>query len=523
MNSLNSNETVSVWTGTVEMPTTPSLAENIHVDVCIVGGGMGGLNTAYMLMKEGKSVCVIEAGELGDGQTGKTSAHFSDIMDKRYYQLEKYHGEEGARIIANSQNAALDRLERIVELENIQCNLRRVPAYLYQAPETDPTILDKELAALKTIGGIAVERVVHVPVRSFNSGPALVFPNQIEFHPLKYLKGLAEVLLKNGVQIFTHTHAVEIKGGVDAFVRTKNDFKVTAANIVVATNSPINNIFAIHTKQAPYRTYIVGMLIPKGSVPHAFYWDTDEPYHYVRVAPENAVHDILIIGGEDHKTGQNKKPEESFERLQEWARERFPVQETLYRWSGQIMESIDGIAFLGHNPMDPDNIFVITGDSGNGLTSCMVGAMLITDQIQGRENPWSKIYNPSRKILSAAGPFLSENANVAWQYKDWLGGASSKDLEELKNDEGMVINHGLKKIAVYKHANGALEAHSAVCTHLGCVVAWNGVEKSWDCPCHGSRFDCHGQVIEGPATQSLAEVDSPTEQAQESDPVPYLT
>ena len=275
----------------------------------------------------------------------------------------------------------------------------------------------------------------------------------------------------------------------------------------MATNTPINDMFAIHTKQAPYRSYVMAFKIPKDSIKKAFYWDTLDPYHYIRVE-SGKLFDLLIVGGEDHKTGQEDNPDLCYEKLEKWVRERFPIAgEIASRWSGQVMEPVDGLAFLGRNPMDEDNVYVITGDSGHGITHSTIGAMIITDQIMERKNPWEKLYNPSRITLRAAGTYIQENANVAAQYSEWLGIKNRPHLNELTKNEGVVFRDGTSMVAAYKNDQGHLEFMSAVCPHLAGIVKWNTAEKSWDCPCHGSRFDCHGKIMEGPAFEDLEKMD----------------
>jgi nitrite reductase/ring-hydroxylating ferredoxin subunit len=327
----------------------------------------------------------------------------------------------------------------------------------------------------------------------------------MQFHPLKYMQRLTERIVAMGATIYCHTQVKELRrlpGEVQ--VITALGYKVTASSVVVATNTPINNTFAIHTKQAPYRTYAMSFRIPKESVEPGLYWDLASPYHYVRTHPYSESEELLIVGGEDHKTGQNSHPEVCFERLSNWASERFSFLDTMeHRWSGQVLETLDGLPFLGNNPGGSKNVYVITGHSGMGVVQSMLGAMLVTDQIMGVPNPFERLYSPSRFSIRDLGGFLKENLNVAAQYSDWLVPQSEEDLADLPLDSGRVVNHGLKKVAVYRDKSGELEYYNAACPHLGGVVHWNTAESSWDCPCHGSRFDCHGKVIEGPAVQDL--------------------
>ncbi len=516
MNQLHPGESLSVWLDNYDLPTFEPLNENLNVDVCIVGGGIAGLTTAYSLMKEGKSVCVLESFEIGSGQTGRTTAHGSAVLGTRYEDLEMYHSEEGTRLIAQSHTAALDRIETIVHREKIECELERLTGYLFQGENSESDVLMREHHAVRRAGLIYAKMLDNAPLTNFKTGHCLAFPRQLQFHPGKYLAGLAKAIVEGGGRIFTHTHAVEFHNRDFAAVKTQSGHIVTASSLVVATNTPVNDIFAIHTKQAPYRTYAIGFHVIKDSVAKGLYWDTSDPYRYIRLekvseseGANSEKYDLLIIGGEDHKTGQENHPEHSFAKLEEWARSRFStIVNLVYRWSGQVMEPVDGIGFLGHNPLDRDNVYVITGDAGNGITHSTIGAMIVTDQIMKRENPWEELYNPSRISLLSTPNYFSENLNVAAQYGKWLTLSPKPNIDDLRINEGTVFRDGMGMVAVYKNSTGVAEYMSAACPHLGGVVSWNNVEKSWDCPCHGSRFDCHGKVLEGPAVQDLKRLDS---------------
>jgi glycine/D-amino acid oxidase-like deaminating enzyme/nitrite reductase/ring-hydroxylating ferredoxin subunit len=509
-----SGKSISVWMRTTEVPQFSKLNDDIRTDVCIVGAGISGLTTAYLLTREGKSVVVIDDGEIISGETERTTAHISNALDDRYFELEKLHGLEGARLACESHTAAIDRIESIVSQENIDCDFERLDGYLFVPPGESTDILHQELEATHRVGLTNVQLVERAPIDSFNTGLALRFPNQGQFHPLKYLVGLTQAILRNGGKIYAYTHADEIVGGDEAKVTTSNGAAITADAIVVATNTPVNDKVAIHTKQAPYRTYVIGARVPAGSIPKALYWDTPDPYHYVRLQTEtnpSGNYDLLIVGGEDHKTGQADDIEERYNRLEAWTRERFPQIEAIeYRWSGQVMEPVDYLGFIGQNPLDSSNVYIATGDSGHGMTHGTIAGMLLTDLIQGRTNAWSSIYDPSRVTVSAASEFIKENVNVAAQYTDWVTGGDIKSVEELAPGTGAVMRDGLTKIAAYKDETGTVYQCSATCTHLGCVVNWNNSEKSWDCPCHGSRFDPYGKVLNGPAIKDLEQLGEQT-------------
>ncbi|MGQ0543935.1 MAG: FAD-dependent oxidoreductase [Betaproteobacteria bacterium] len=491
----------SVWAATAQLPDCPALRENVHVDAAIVGAGIAGLTTAYLLARAGKLVAVLDDGPLAGGMTQMTTAHLTNMLDDRYFELEKLHGREAARLAAQSHSAAIERIDAIVREEAIDCDFARLDGYLFLAEGDRPATLDEELAAARRAGLAGVRRAARTPYTSWDSGPCLVFPNVAQFHPLKYLAGLARAIQRLGGRIYCSSHADHVEGGVPGLVHVGRQV-VTADHVVVATNTPVNDRVAIHLKQAPYMTYVIAGRVPAGEVPQALAWDTGDPYHYIRMHE-----DLLIVGGEDHKSGQAHDTPERHARLEAWARQRFPMLGPLeYAWSGQIMETIDYLGFIGRNPMDHENVFVVTGDSGMGLTHGTIAGMLIGDLAQGRENPWEALYDPSRVPVRAAAEWARENSNVALQYADWLTGGDVGSVDEIPADAGAVLRRGLEKIAVYRDANGRLHERSAACTHLGCIVRWNAAEQTWDCPCHGSRYDKMGKVINGPANKDLAPV-----------------
>ena len=403
MQQENLGQSVSLWMATTAAPNQSALVEDVRADVCIVGAGIAGITTAYLLAKQGKSVIVLDDGAVGGGQTQRTTAHLSNALDDRYFEIERLHGSEGARLAADSHSAAIDRIESIIAAERITCDFVRLDGYLFLSPGESAELLDRELAAAHRAGLSGVERLPRAPLLSFDTGPCLRFPRQAQFHPLMYLTALARAIERAGVRIFTGSHAESIKGGKPARIETSNGRIVTADAVVVATNSPVNDLVAIHTKQAAYMTYVIGAVVPRGSIEAALYWDTLHPYHYVRLHPVSAEVnitaqsgaewlDVLIVGGEDHKTGQAPAHSDPYARLEEWARERFPmIQEVRFRWSGEVMETNDGLAFIGRNPLDHSNVFIVTGDSGMGMTHGTIAGMLLTDLILGRQNPWTTL------------------------------------------------------------------------------------------------------------------------------------
>lgn len=511
--NITSGANTSYWIDSVKQKNYQPLAADIKTDILIVGGGISGITTAYSLTKAGRQVVLIEDGLLCSGETGRTTAHVVNALDDRYYDIQSMHGKDNAKLAAESHTAAIDFIEKTISEHGIECDFKRLNGYLFLHPTDKEKTLDDEYKATRE-SGIDTELIDSVPGINYEPGRALVFPQQAQFHPTKYLTALAEFISNNGGTIYTGTHAEEFKKNEVV----ANGCTIKANHIVVATNSPINNTLIGHTKQHAYRTYVIGAQIAKGIQP-ALWWDTGDqeskwvsyPYHYARLQHLDEQNDLLIVGGEDHKTGQadaeDISQDERYERLEEWARLRFPeMKEVDYKWSGQVLEPVDSLAFIGKNPGD-DNVYIITGDSGNGMTHGTIGGILVTDIITGKENAWEKLYSPNRISLKATKDFLEEAGNMAVQYGDFLKAGDIKSQKELANNEGAVMNVGLQKVAVYKTAEGTLNAYTAVCPHLGCVVQWNKDEETFDCPCHGSRFTKEGVVINGPALSNLKSFD----------------
>jgi glycine/D-amino acid oxidase-like deaminating enzyme/nitrite reductase/ring-hydroxylating ferredoxin subunit len=505
----------SLWIETAQTDPFGPLMTDARADVCVVGAGIAGVTTAYLLAREGLSVVLLDDGRPGCGQTGVTTAHLSYEIDDSFQEMVRLHGKDGARLAYTSHRAAIDRIEAIVQLEGIECDFERVSGYLFPAEQHGAREIDAELEAAKA-AGVQVQRLTAAPVKGFYSGPCLHYPRQGQFHPLKYLNALVTAFHRMGGRIHTGTRVTSVTGGETAVAATADGRTVTARAAVIATNVPFNDRLVIHTKQAPYHTYVIAARVQPGAIAHALYWDTDDPYHYVRLqratnrqlgGDNDEPIDLLIVGGEDHKAGQAQDSEERFARLDAWMRKRFAAaREVEFRWSGQVMETQDGLAFIGRNPMDADNVYVATGDSGMGMTHGTIAGILLTDLIAGRPNPWTELYDPSRIRTGAATEFVKENLNVALQYTAWLTGGEVSSVDEIAPNTGAVLREGLGKVAVFRDEAGQLHRRSAVCTHLGCIVAWNPAASTWDCPCHGSRFDKLGTVINGPAKTDLKPV-----------------
>ncbi|MGQ0714026.1 MAG: FAD-dependent oxidoreductase [Gemmatimonadaceae bacterium] len=503
----DSGNTVSVWMDTTNMPTFTPLVEDLTCDVCIVGAGIVGLTSAYHLVRAGADVVILDDGPVCGGETSRTTAHLTCVLDDRFQWLEQVHGKEPVRESTASHMAAIDRIEAIVRDENIACDFERVPGYLFLGTMHAPDFLDRELRAAQRAGLADAQHLDRVPDLSWDSGPCLRFERQAQFHPLKYLAAVTRAIVRDGGRIFTGTHVESVEGRPRKPRVTTSDKKTVTANaVIVATNSPVSDYVVTHVKMAPYRTFVIGARISKGSVPRALVWDTDDPYIYVRTTPLDDTNDLLIVGGEDHKTGQKDDAPDRFRRLEEWARRRYPMIASVdYRWSGQIMEPADGFAMIGPNPDGAENVYLATADSGQGITHGTIAGMLLADLALGKDNPWADLYDPKRKALGSIKEVMTEKLNVAVQYADWITPGESS-FDEIPRGEGRTVRTGTHKVAAYRDEQGLLHLRDATCTHLKCIVDWNSTEKSWDCPCHGSRFDAEGRVLNGPALMDLAPV-----------------
>lgn len=492
------------------MPRVPTLATDARADVCVVGAGIAGLTTAYLLLRAGRKVLVLDRSGIGAGETARTTAHLSSALDDGVVRLAKLHGDEKARLAVESHVAAIDTIERIVVDERIECQFERLDGVLFSPGSGGGSVLADEYAAIQRVGVSGVSWLPRAPFPSHDTGPCLRYTGQATFHPLLYLKGLARAVLDLGGRIYTNAAVgQEFDAGPPVRFTAGDGRTVMADSLVIATNAPALNFTELQARQSAMRTYAIAAVVPRGSVTRALYWDTESPYHYVRVHTDKGRgEDILIVGGEDHRTGHDAALEDRYSALETWARVRFNgIERIEARWSGQVLEPLDGLAFIGRDRRN-EAIYCITGDSGHGLTHGTIGGMLITDLVVGRDNPWVELYSPSRVTLRAAGVFLREAARNVAQYREFMTPGEVDVIDDIKPRTGAIVRRGRHKIAAYRDHVGVLHQHSAVCTHMGCIVRWNGTEDTWDCPCHGSRFSAVGEVINGPAVEPLKKVDS---------------
>ncbi len=502
--NVGAEQSRSLWME-IAAPDAQTLDRDVQVDALVIGSGIAGLSCAYELALAGRQVTIIDRGTLTRGMTARTSAHLSFEFDDYYYELIRLRGETEARQYYESQRAAVDRIEDICLKEGIDCDFARVDALLCASKPDDRSILEDEPAACQRVGFTDVEWA-RAPI---GDSDALRFKNQARFHPLKYLNGLVRAISARGGVFYANSPVVSIKEDGDrVHVSIENGANVVANSLIVASNSPISNTVAVHTKQAPYRTYVFAAPVPKGAVPDALIWDTLDPYHYVRLQPRRD-DDLIIVGGEDHKSGTVDEGSDRIARLHAWTRERWPsVGAIEYSWSGQVYEPADLAPYIGE-AAGMKHSFIVTGDSGEGLTTGVAASLILRELVMGRASKWSDVYAPNRKTLRAAGTYLKENLDVASNMTEHVHDSHQlKSLDEVPVGAGAIVSLDGHKVAAYRDANGQLHLRSASCTHVGCIVHWNSFERCWDCPCHGSQFAVTGETLAGPAMKPLARVQS---------------
>lgn len=497
----NNQNTFSIWKDYNAEFALPILKEEAVTSICVIGGGISGLTTAYLLQKEGQNVILVEAENIMAGETGNTTAHLASALDSRFFNLIKIHGKKFTKLAMESHIEAINLIEKIVLEEKIECDFQRVDGYLYATDALQEKYLQEELEAALKIGFPGVQKVNNNSY--FPKFKGILFPNQAKFNITKYIFGLVKSFLKMGGKVYIKSPVINIKTDKTIINISTAHGKITAEKLIIATGTPIYGGMSLHLKQAAYRTYALGFTVTKDSLKDLI-WDLASPYNYVRTVKDNA-DEILIVGGKDHKVGQANDMKERWKELETWTRNNFKdIGEKKYEWSGQIWEPGDGIAFIGRATNNEKNVFLITGTSGNGMTNGTVGGMIIKDLIMKRKNIWEKVYNPKRFRIKAIWSMLKEDTNACfYMLKEWMKPSEIFSSLIEKGGEGKIIWENGSKVAIYKDESGKIYKCSAICTHQKAILKWNAGEKSWDCPVHGSRFNIHGKPLCGPAKNSL--------------------
>jgi glycine/D-amino acid oxidase-like deaminating enzyme/nitrite reductase/ring-hydroxylating ferredoxin subunit len=492
----------SYWIESTDEPELPPLQEDVSVDVAVIGAGITGIMAATLLKRAGRTVALVESKQVLHGATGYTTAKLTAGHNVIYSHLERRFGAEGARLYAAANQAGVETVIRMAEDEGIDCDLERTGNYVYSEAGDEAETLRQEADAAKRTGLPA--RFVRETELPFPVAGAVALDDQAQFHPRKFLLPLVRKLPGDGSHVFAHTRACDVEEGDRCRVITARGL-VHARDVIVATHLPILDRGLFFAKTHPKREYVVAAPIDAARAPRGMYISTESPIHSARSTPYEGGR-LLIVTGEGHKTGQEPHTDERFGRLADWARERFAVDSFEFRWATQDNFSVDRVPYVGRIRRGSEHVFAATGFSGWGMSNGVAAAILLSDLVLGRENPWAELYDSKRlKPLASAPQFARENANVA---KRWLGdraraAAAEKDLSSLRAGEGRVLRLNGELVGVNRDSEGGLHAVSAVCTHLGCLIGWNTAEESWDCPCHGSRFGTDGTVIQGPAVKDL--------------------
>jgi glycine/D-amino acid oxidase-like deaminating enzyme/nitrite reductase/ring-hydroxylating ferredoxin subunit len=491
---------LAFWIDTTAATNYPPMPGDMSVDVAILGGGITGLTAAVLLKRLGKTVAVIEARRIAEGVTGHTTAKVTSQHGLIYDQLIQKHGEERARLYAEANEAAIDRIEAFINEKGIDCDFRRLPAFVYTESEEYLGQLEAEVEAAQRVG-LPASFVEQAPL-PFPVVGAMRFAAQAQFHIRKYLLPLAEEIPGDGSHLFENTRALGIEEGEPCKVATDRG-AVTAKDVIIATHIPFTFKGQFWGKATPQREYGIAARIGETVVSEGISINAESPTRSVRTASRNGER-VLIVVGETHKTGEEPDTEQRYSNLEEWARERFGVTEFENRWSAQDYYSMDILPYVGRIGVGDEHTYVATAFRAWGMTNGTAAAMMLSDLIAGRENEWSGLYDSTRaaSVVSSTSLYKEGIEQAAHFVKDRFKGAAV-DPRHVAPGEAKIVGRPGDQTAVYRDPQGQVHAVSARCTHLGCIVAWNPAEASWDCPCHGSRFSIDGEVLQGPAVRDL--------------------
>jgi glycine/D-amino acid oxidase-like deaminating enzyme/nitrite reductase/ring-hydroxylating ferredoxin subunit len=498
----------SFWIESTPETDYPALSGEVSVDVAVIGGGITGLTAAVLLKRSGRTVAVIESRRIVRGATGYTTAKVTSGHGVIYSYLEGAFGEEAARIYAESNQAALERIARFVEEDRIDCDFERKENYVYAQSNQEVAAIKAEVDAARRAGlPVALEREVPLP---FWIAAAVRLENQAQFHPRKYLLALASTIPGDGSEVFELTTATDVKHGSPCIVETDRG-PLRARDVIVATHLPFEDSGLFFAKAHPHRSYAVAAPIEAGAAPDGMFINSGTPTRSVRTIRDGAA--LLVqVGGEGHKPGVEEDTSRRYETLEGFLQEHWPKAGAVkHRWSTQDYLAVDRVPYIGRLRRTSEHVFTATGYSKWGMTGGTLAAMLLSDRILGRDNPWAELYDAKRiKPKASFKRFATGNAAAGFHLvADRLKPAGGDDPDSLAPGEGAIIRVRGRKRAVYRDEAGELHVLSAACTHLGCHVAWNPAEQSWDCPCHGSRYSGRGDVIQGPAVKGLARKEPP--------------
>ncbi len=489
----------SFWIASTPDTSYPTLKENLKVDVAVLGGGITGITTAVLLKEKGLSVALVEAGKIVRGATGYTTAQVSSAQSFYYKKLIDMYGENKARQCADSCQESIETIARLVKEHGIDCDFRRTAEYAYAADRDDTEKLKDEMDAEKQLG-LPVSYVDRAPLPFDNYG-AIRCTNQAEFHPRKYLLPLAKTIDGDDSYVFEGTRALDIEDGEPCTVKTTRG-ELQANDIVLATHIPFTNMDLIPARIKPIMSYVLGIRI-EGELPREMFYSTEEPCHYIRTQPTTDGQ-LVIVGGEDNPVGKVTDTEEKYRKLKQYALSHFKVKSLDYSWSTHDNYTYDNVPFIGRYTTGK-HVYVATGFKGAGMTYGTVAAMILADQITGSKSPYGDVYSLGRIELPGAADFVKTQAGVVKMLAEGIL-EKPEDISKIQPGRSGMAEVNGHKAAVYKEPSGEVYAVSPHCTHLGCYVSWNDGERTWDCPCHGSRFKKDGTVFHGPAVHDLKDL-----------------
>jgi glycine/D-amino acid oxidase-like deaminating enzyme/nitrite reductase/ring-hydroxylating ferredoxin subunit len=491
----------SFWMASTPQTDYPVLKEDIKVDVAIIGGGFSGIGCAYMLLKEGVKACILEANHILQGTTGHTTAKITSQHGLIYNKIKSQISKEFAQQYADANESAVKIIEQIAQKHKIDCDFTSQSAYVYTLQDKYVRQISDEADTASSLG-IAASFLNEIPL-PFPIKAAVRFDNQAQFHPRKFLLALAKIISDDGCKIYEQTRVVDIEeDNQHYFLTTNNGKKVSADKVIIASHYPCYNKNGLYFARIySERSYALAIKA-KEKYPGGMYITAEEPGRSFRNLPYNDG-ELIIIGGEHHKTGQGQDTIKHYESLVDFANQNYTVEDIPYRWSTEDCMTLDNIPYIGHFTSDTPNLYIATGYKKWGMTTSMVSAVLLKDLIVHGESPWQDVFNPSRKtIVASAKNFIVENLNVAEQLIDGKVSSPPKDIK-IAPGEGKIIEANGQRAGAYRDEKGKLHVVDTTCTHMGCELNWNSAEKTWDCPCHGSRFSYKGNVIKGPALRPL--------------------
>ncbi|MBC9729854.1 FAD-dependent oxidoreductase [Streptomyces sp. TRM68367] len=482
----------------------PAPESDLTVDVAVVGAGIAGLSTAWELSRHGREVAVLEADRLAAGVTGHTTAKLSALHTLVYDHLRRTRGSEGARLYARSQTEAIRRAAEITAGLGIDCDWEETAAYTFALDPGRTGALKAEADAARE-AGLPAEYVTDTDL-PFPVAGAVRVADQAQFHPRKYLMALADDIRRRGGRLHEHTRVVALTEGTPCVLKTEQGTRVAAESVVVATHYPVFDRALLFTRLSPRRELVIAAPIGSAEAPGGMYITPEQNTRSVRTAPHGDGQRLLIVTGEHFTPGTGGDIEERFGRLTDWAERHFGDLTVTHRWATQDNDSTDSVPLVGPLHAGSRHAYVATGFGGWGLSGGIMAGRLICDQITGRASPWSELYDPRRiaSVVREGTEFLKHQAQVARHFVgDRLPALTSGSADDIAPGDGAVVHIGGRRCAVHRDADGQLHAVSACCTHLGCLVAFNRTERAWECPCHGSRFDPDGHVLQGPAVYPL--------------------